>query len=103
MPISDCGHCGSNYQWLWEEAFDKFGFGDGDYQVETYNVEEVLTIAGYEVEVLPFGMHNTIISSIKLNGIEQIAEATVIGYDDPREYLPAAIVTILDDALPADG
>ena len=83
-------------------AFDKFGFGDGDYQVETYNVEEILINAGYEVDILPFGMHNTVITSIKLDCIEQIPDGTIIGYDDPRQYLPAFIVTILDEALPPE-
>ena len=70
MPITKCLNCGSNYQWDWEEAFDKFGFGDGDGQIETYRVQEVLQSAGYEVESDQWGLHNIVIDSIKKNGLE---------------------------------
>ena len=30
MPITTCLTCCGEYHWKWEEAFDKFGFGDGD-------------------------------------------------------------------------
>ncbi len=51
MPVSDCDNCGATYHWKWEEAFEKFGFGDGDGQVETWQVEALLTEAGFEIEV----------------------------------------------------
>lgn len=100
MPTTKCFNCGGSYAWRWEEAFEKFGFNDGDGDVETYTVEEALTLAGYSVETNQWGMHNLIITSIKLNGIEQIPESAHVGYDDPREYLPPAIVGLLDMKLP---
>lgn len=101
MPKCICETCGGPYYWIWEDAFDKFGFGDGDGQVETGTVASVLRAAGYDVEHDVWGLHNDVIRSIKKNSVEQIPEGTDIGYDDPRKYLPAAIVTILDEKLPA--
>lgn len=104
MPSCTCDTCGSLYHWIWEDAFDKFGFGDGDGQVETEMVVGVLEDAGYVIEHDVWGLHNDVISSIKKDGVEQIPESADIGYDDPRTYLPAAIVTLLDEKLPAaDG
>lgn len=101
MPKCICENCGGPYYWIWEDAFDKFGFGDGDGQVETSAVVEVLEQAGYVVEHDVWGLHNDVIDSIKKDGVEQIPDNTHIGYDDPRKYLPAAIVTLLDEKLPA--
>lgn len=102
MPISECDHCRGTYQWHWEEAFNKYGFGDGDCQVETHNVVNGLTEAGYEVGVLEWSLHNTIIVSIKKNGIELIADGITIGYDDPREYLPPELTGFLDKEFPSE-
>lgn len=103
MPIKFCTTCAKQHYWRWEEAFDKFGFGDGDGQVETENIAEILRKAGYEVETERWGCHNVVIISITLNGIECIPEDAVLGYDQPREYLPKEIVDILDGKLPAFG
>lgn len=100
MPKSKCDNCGGPYYWIWEDAFDKFGFGDGDGQVETSTVADVLEQAGYVVEHDVWGLHNDIITSIKKNGTEQIPESVDVGYDAPRNYLPAAIITLLDERLP---
>lgn len=35
MPLIECDSCGGDLYWRWEEAFDKFGFNDGDGQVKT--------------------------------------------------------------------
>ena len=70
MPSITCITCNNDYSWSWTEAFDKFGFGDGDGQIGTYAVEDVLNDAGYAVETTQWGMHNTIISSIKRDGVE---------------------------------
>ncbi len=102
MPITECENCGGHYDWLWEEAFDKFGFNDGDGQIETWQVENVLVQAGYEVEVEGWGLHNTVITSIKKDGVEKIPYDNsdyAFGYDDPRQYFPADIITLLDKAL----
>lgn len=106
MPISECDNCGNTYQWLWEEAFDKFGFNDGDGQVETYEVEDVLREAGYAVEMQQWGLHNLVISSIKKDGDELMPlddPKFDLGYSDPRSYLPEEIVQLLDRKLPANG
>ncbi|MEO1660103.1 MAG: hypothetical protein AAFR51_03885 [Pseudomonadota bacterium] len=104
MPISECDTCGGQYSWRWEEAFHKFGFNDGDGQVETYQVEHVLTLAGYVVEVRQWGFHNTVIISIKDNSgcefIDVSSSDYTLGYDDPRTYLPKKIVRLLDKNLP---
>ena len=103
MPITDCKNCGWYYHWYWQEAFAKFGFGDGDGQVETDTVAEVLREAGYAVKVETWGSHNTVIHSILKDGAELIPHAAIeFGYDDPREYLPKALVALLDEAFPSD-
>ena len=35
---TSCNTCFNDYDWTWEEAFDKFGFNDGDGQVMTDDV-----------------------------------------------------------------
>jgi hypothetical protein len=102
MATSKCEICGGDYHWFWEEAFSKFGFNDGDGQIETGQVCNALENAGYTVEELARGVHNTIIVSIKKDGIEQIPQSATVGYDDPRKYLPRKIVRLLDKAFPAN-
>lgn len=103
MVKTTCDTCGGEYHWNWTEAFDKFGFNDGDGQVETWQVESVLSEAGYTVKVDGWGLHNTVIISIKKEGVEQIPYDNSdyqFGYDDPRNFLPAEIVKLLDEKLP---
>ena len=102
MPISICDNCGSSYLWHWEEAFYKFGFNDGDGQVETWQVESVLSKAGFLVQSYTWGLHNTVITSIQKGGVEYIPSIDSKhnhGYDDPRQYLPETILQLLDDAF----
>ncbi len=94
-----CESCGARHAWRWEEAFDKFGFGDGDGLVMTDHVADVLRKAGYAVTTEHWGFHNVIITSIALGVVEQIPDGVRLGYDDPRSYLPAALVVILDNKL----
>ena len=103
MPITTCTNCGGQYSWQWEDAFDKFGFGDGDGHVETATVAETLRAVGYEVAAEPWGFHNTVIRSIKRKGVEFISAHAEVGYADPRKYLPKAVVRLLDRKLPANG
>jgi hypothetical protein len=103
MPKSQCETCGHIHYWRWEEAFDKFGFNDGDGQIETGQVRAALEDAGYCVDEQPWGCHNIVIVSIKLDGVEQILPTAKIGYDDPRDYLPAEIITLLDEQFPGGG
>lgn len=102
MPVCECDTCGSEYHWRWEEAFDKFGFNDGNGQVETWQVEVVLTQAGYTTTVEGWGIHNTVITSIKKNGKELIPydnPAYRFGYDDPRIFFSEELVELLDREL----
>jgi len=78
----------------------KFGFGDGDGVVMTEAVADVLRNAGYLVKVVPWGFHNVVINSILKADIEQIPQESIrFGYDEPRDYLPEAIINLLDQHL----
>lgn len=105
MSITTCPNCLTEIHWSWEEAFDKFGFGDGDGVVMTEHVADALRAAGYDVKVEPWGCHNITIASIKTKkGKELIPfDRIQFGYDEPRDYLPKRIVKLLDAALPDDG
>ncbi|MGD9802542.1 MAG: hypothetical protein AB7E80_16415 [Hyphomicrobiaceae bacterium] len=102
MSTSTCPTCGSDVFWTLEEAFDKFGFGDGDGIVMTDHVADALRNAGYTVVVEPWGCHNVTISSIKSKtGKELIPFKRIsFGYDDPRDYLPKPLIELLDAAFP---
>lgn len=50
--------------WSVTEAFDKFGFGDGDGVVHTDMVAGAIEGAGYTVEHQQLGMHNDVITRI---------------------------------------
>lgn len=103
MSTTRCKTCGSDYQWQWEDAFDKFGFGDGDGLVMTEHVAEALRKAGYTVEVEPWGCHNVVITSIRRGTPKREQIPAGLGHDDLRDYLPKKIVKLLDAAFPADA
>lgn len=94
-----CPTCGHPHQWIWEDAFCKFGFGDGDGLVMTESVAEALRRHGYTVTTFHWGLHNTIITDISRDGVALIPEGTIRGYDDPRRYLPKDILALLDEAF----
>ena len=101
MPTTQCDTCGHDITWSWSEAFEKFGFNDGDGQVETETVADVLRNAGFEVATEGWGLHNIVIVSIRRSGREIIPMDNIrFGYDDPRNYLPSSIVEFLDRELP---
>jgi len=100
MVCTTCRICDGEYHWDWADAFNKFGFGDGDGQVETHTVVDALESLGYRVDAKHWGFHNTIIESIKKGGKELIPDNVTLGYDNPRDYLPDELVTVLDEALP---
>lgn len=102
MSVTTCTTCGGTYHWSWEEAFDKFGFGDGDGMVMTDTVADVLRDAGYTVTAEPWGFHNVVILSVKRDGQDLIPPTAVVGYDSPRNYLPTAIIDLLDEKLADD-
>lgn len=103
MPEATCHICGSCVAWAWEDAFDKFGFGDGDGVVMTADVIAVLDQAGYDAVSHKWGLHNEVIVSITKDGVEQIPATAQSGYDDPRQYLPASIIALLDAKFPEAG
>lgn len=102
MPVTECETCNGRYWWRWEEAFDKFGFNDGDGQVMTEAVADVLRSAGYVVCVFDTGSHNKVIIEIAKKSRQLISLHVKRGYDKPREYLPAEVVALLDEKLPED-
>lgn len=103
MSITTCGTCGGTYHWSWEDAFDKFGFGDGDGMVMTDTVADVLREAGYTVTVEPWGFHNIVIMSVKRDKQDLVPPTAVVGYDNPRHYLPTDIIDLLDEKLSKDA
>lgn len=99
MSITTCPKCCRDFHWDWEEAFQKFGFNDGDGVVMTEHVARVLRDAGYAVTFEAWGLHNVVIASILLAGIEQIPDDYDYCDDDLRERLPDYIVTLLDQSF----
>jgi hypothetical protein len=100
MSITPCPTCGNRHPWSWEEAFDKFGFDDGDGLVMTDHVADALTANGYAVTAQKWGLHNVVITSIMRDGAELIPENADVGYADPRDYLPETIIALLDAVFP---
>lgn len=105
MTHHKCKHCGNTYHW--SHAFAKFGYddgdGDGDGNIQTTSVAQILENAGYTVHFSRWSPHNTLIYSIKKNGIEFMPLNSLqycIGYDDPKNYLPEKIQEILDRKIP---
>lgn len=89
--------------WEWEEAFNKFGFDDGDGPNFTNEVVMFINYLGYLAEPENWGIHNYMIMSIlDKDGNELMDENKIrIGYDDPRDYLPPELVSKLDAHFPA--
>ena len=83
----------------WEEAFDKFGLGDGDGANFTGEVASFIGLQGYECECDTWGMHNYIIRDILKDGKSILPEEVSVGYDSPREWLPKDLVRKLDKAF----
>ena len=81
------------------DAFNRAG------AVDTWEVENVLNEAGYNVLALPLGLPNTVIVSITKDGEELIPHlkpGMQFGKTDPRSYLPSDIVALLDRKLADD-
>lgn len=104
MSFTTCTCCGGDYFWIWEDAFNKFGFDDGEAIVMTATVAAALKGAGYTVDRDVWGLHNEVIISIKRDGVELIPHDRIQpGYDDPRDYLPIDVVALLDAAFGHDA
>lgn len=90
-------------KWQWIEAFYKFGFDDGDGNIETGSVVDFLKEAGFRAKTFKWIPHNTIIVSIQKDRVEYMPNKISgyrIGYHNPREYLPAYLIEMLDIAFP---
>lgn len=86
--------------WSWDEAFDKFGFGDGDGLNFTSDVVAFLETLGYECECSG-GMHNWMIDSVTKEGqTTEFGGSTEKDEDNPRKLLPTAVVKALDINFP---
>lgn len=82
-------------EWMWEEAFERHGFGDGDSWNGTRLVEEEIKRLGYEVDCDSAGIHNFIIVAIS-RGTEQWVNEKE---EEPRKWLPEALVKALDETF----
>lgn len=87
-------------RWRWEEAFNKFGFNDGDGLNFTDAVANYLRENGYAIRTEAWGAHNFMITDILKVGSSVIPAKTKIGYENPRAYLPRQLVQKLDRAFP---
>jgi len=94
--------------WTWEEAFYKFGFGDGDDWVGTSLIAQFLEKLGYEVDYDSWGCHNVCISELSKNGVSLLPEEYPeddekrMGYADPNDYLPDDLVQKLNNYFDAN-
>ena len=118
-------------EWTWEEAFDKFGFDDGDGWNGTHLVVDAIESLGYEVVPDSWGCHNYMIFDIKKDGksilfsedkehghnlddwlpeVEQRikdrsatrTDVEPLGYEEPCLYLPDDIINHLDKEFADD-
>ena len=83
--------------WGWEEAFSKFGFEDGDGWNGTDLVAAFLEEQGYETDCDTWGIHNYMIMDVKRAGASIIPDGVVVGYDDPRTWIPKTLQEKLDE------
>ena len=83
-------------EWEWEEAFDKFGFGDGDGWNGTDIVADFIESLGYGVERDYWGIHNYMNFDIKLKDESIYTKKVDKGYDNPHDYLPRGLVRELE-------
>ena len=85
--------------WEWEEAFSKFGFGDGDGWNGTHEVVGEIESLGYECETENWGCHNYMIFDIKKDGKSILfPEPNLIG-SNLDDWLPEVEQRIKDRVL----
>ncbi len=88
--------------WTWEEAFQKFGFNDGN-QTQTWRVKAALQAAGYVCDDMS-GWHNTVLVALSAE-VAVWDQGLCDDVDDDaklRASLPPEVVALLDRAFPAD-
>ncbi|MCF6252890.1 MAG: hypothetical protein L3J75_16715 [Methylococcaceae bacterium] len=86
MKNLKCNTCGNSYHW--REAFAKFGFDDGDRNLQTPRIVQALDNARYHVKYSRQSPHNTLIYSIEKDSVEFMPIKTNnyrIGYDYPLD------------------
>jgi hypothetical protein len=81
--------------WIWDEAFLKFGFGDGDgwngtHEIECWFESEM----GWKPESHLWGIHNYMIFALTDPDGKKYE---FNGYDSPRKTLPEKVVSKLDE------
>lgn len=90
-------------RWTWEEAFNKFGFDDGN-DPESENRTEAVAESLYalncdSVEASRWGMHNYVINSLMHQGTLYEFD----GHTNPATVLPPEIVAALDKEYEDDS
>tara|TARA_A100001037_G_scaffold286367_1_gene294701 strand:+ start:1252 stop:1566 length:315 start_codon:yes stop_codon:yes gene_type:complete len=94
--------------WEWQDAFSKFGFEDGDGPNFTDKVAEFLSDKGYDVDCDTWGIHNYMIwKLVPPHSKHDLLDSDVLnaqgfqyGYDEPEDYLPEDLVTLLNEEFP---
>lgn len=99
MPLHTCALCGGPQPWKWEDAFLSYGFDEGEHS-ETHAVASTLVANGYTTEIATYA-DNDFIESIVKDDVEQISAHDWPGEMDPRQFLPADLIALLDKAFPA--
>lgn len=87
----ECHHCRTLHFWHWKTAFK---YCESQILAQTETVAEVLQAAGYELK-FDDSYEPAVIDSMMLDGNELLPEQGLRG-DDPRAYLPAEVVSLLD-------
>lgn len=93
----------------WEECFSKWGQLDGDGLDYTEEIADFLRSIGYLVKTHQWGVHNYVIRDITASSgvvLQRWSEEPFINPhtidSDPRTYLPAGLVEILDSKFKPD-
>ena len=76
--------------WTWEDAFQNYGFNDGNDWCRTFVVVEALEELGYKCET-SYGSHNNYICTLTKD-----TTSIEVGEDNLRRSLPRDAVTFLD-------
>lgn len=98
MPLHTCANCGAPKTWNWEDAFLSYGFDNGA-NSKTTTVVSTLEANGYTTALATYA-DNEFIENITKDGVEQISQHDWIGETDPRDFLPADIIALLDHKHP---
>ena len=83
-------------EWCWDEAFSKFGFGDGPNFTDVVALE-LESELGYKVCVDTWSTHNNMIMAIMgPRGGKIMPNSIQVGYTDPRDWMPKRVVKHLN-------